>query len=312
MGPTMSKPIEIRMGGYGPPSTSFSRALKAIGDRLLAAFGNDIKVEYVWNVMDRGHRAEDIIPLVEDGALTLGYQSSAYLSGRIPELGMIDLPFLFPDREAARAAIDGDLGSYLTRRIEQQTNYRVLGYFENGFRHISNRQREVRKPADLAGLSIRVLPSEVHAKTFALLGAKPMPCDLTEALAAIQTGSIDAQENPLANTVTYGVHKLHRFHTLTGHFYGSRPIFLHRPSFDSWPDKLQEAMREAVVAAVHQQRALAIEEERDAHETIEKEGGEIAQLTLGEHAAFAAAVLPLLDEAQERYGREAMRLAAGK
>ncbi len=300
----MPEPIKIRMGGYGPPTTSFSRALKLIGDALEAEFGDRVSVKYVWNIMDFGYRAEDILWLVEDGVLTLGYQSSSYLTDRVPELGFVDLPFLFDRTDAARAAIDGALGRFLASAIEQRVNYRILGWFENGFRHISNRLRRVRMPADLAGMRIRVLPSEVQARTFALLGATPVRCDLTEAIAGIKAGTLDAQENPFANTVTYGVHKFHRFHTVTNHVYISRPIFLHRPAFESWPADLQRAMGEAVKRAVDFQRDLAIEEDRDARAAILAEGCEIAALTADEHAAFRAAVAPLLNEARGTYGRE--------
>jgi len=298
----MAKPLAIRMGGYGPPTTSFSRSLKLIGDTLEAAFSDRISVKYVWNIMDFGYRAEDILWLVEDGVLTLGYQSSSYLTDRVPELGFVDLPFLFDRRERARAAIEGALGQFLAARIEDRANYRILGYFENGFRHISNRLRTVRAPADLKGMRIRVLPSEVQARTFELLGAVPLRWDLTEAIAAIKAGTIDAQENPFANTVTYGVHKFHHFHTVTNHFYISRPIFLHRPSFDGWPDEIRRAMRDAVSRAVAFQRELAIDEDREARLAIEAAGCEIVELTTDEHARFRAAVTPLLTEARGRYG----------
>src|ERR1700676_1679139 len=137
----MTDPIAIRMGGYGPPTTSFSRSLKLIGDSLQAAFGDRVSVRYVWNIMDFGYRAEEILWLVEDGGLSLGYQSSSYLTDRVPELGFVDLPFLFAKRGRAGRAIDGALGKYLAERIEARVNYRILGYFENGFRHISNRLR---------------------------------------------------------------------------------------------------------------------------------------------------------------------------
>ena len=151
-------------------------------------------------------------------------------------------------------------------------NYRILGFFENGFRHISNRTRTVRTPADLAGLRIRVLPSQIQARTFELLGAVPLRMDLTEAIAAIAAGGIDAQENPLSNTVTYGVHKFHRFHTLSNHFYISRPIFVHRTAFDAWPDDLKDAMRGAVKDAIAFQRDLHVREEDDARSAIEAAG----------------------------------------
>jgi TRAP-type C4-dicarboxylate transport system substrate-binding protein len=298
----MTKPIAIRMGGYGPPTTSFSRSLKLIGDTLQAQFGDRIDVKYVWNIMDFGYRAEDILWLVEDGILSLGYQSSSYLTDRVPELGFVDLPFLFDQRDRARAAVDGALGRFLAERIEARVNYRILGYFENGFRHISNRLRPIHVPADLKDMRIRVLPSEVQARTFELLGAVPVRCDLTEAITGIKAGTLDAQENPFANTVTYGVHKFHRFHTVTNHFYISRPIFLHRIAFEAWPADLQQAMRDAVTKAVAFQRNLAIEEDREARVAIEAAGCEITALTADEHAQFRKAVTPLLNEARGTYG----------
>jgi len=297
----MAHPIQIRMGGYGPPTTGFSRALKLIGDRLEAVFGDRVSVKYVWNIMDLGYRAEDILWLVEHGLLTLGYQSSSYLTDRVPELGLVDLPFLFKDTAQARAAIDGDLGQMLARKIEERVDYRILGFFENGFRHISNRARTIRTPADLAGLRIRVLPSQVQARTFELLGAVPLRLDLTEAIAAIAKGEIDAQENPLSNTVTYGVHKFHRFHTLSNHFYISRPIFMHRASFDGWPNDLRAAMQAAVIDAIAFQRDLHVREEEEARRAIEAAGGEIAELSTAGHAAFVAAIGPMHDEARRQY-----------
>jgi TRAP-type transport system periplasmic protein len=306
----MLTPIQIRMGGYGPASTGFSRALKLIGDRLTAEFGERVEVKYVWNIMELGYRAEDILWLVEHGLLTLGYQSSSYLTDRVPELGVVDLPFLFAHTQAARAAMDGALGELLARKIEERVNYRVLGWFENGFRHVSNRVREVRMPADLAGLRIRVLPSNVQARTFELLGAAPMRMDLTQAIEMIAAGTIDAQENPLSNTVTYGVHKFHRFHTLSNHFYISRPIFLHRTTFDAWPADLQRAIRNAITHAIAFQRELHVQEEQDARKAIEAQGCEIVELSTAEHDAFVAAVAPLLNDARATFGQPLFDLTA--
>jgi len=308
----MPDPIQIRMGGYGPATTGFSRALKLIGDRLSTEFGERVDIKYVWNIMDLGYRADDILWLVEHGLLTLGYQSSSYLTDRVPQLGFVDLPFLFSDTQAARAAMDGALGQVLASRIEERVGYRILGWFENGFRHISNRVRPVRTPADLRGISIRVLPSKVQERTFELLGALPKRMDLTEAIAMIKAGTIDAQENPLTNTVTYGVHKFHRFHTLSNHFYISRPIFLHRAAFDAWPKDLQRAMQQTVKDAVAFQRGLHVQEEQDARRAIESQGCEIVELSADEHKAFAAAVKPLLDESHGSFGRELFDLAADR
>ena len=128
------------MGGYGPATTGFSRALKLIGDRLEARVRRPRStIKYVWNIMDLGYRAEDILWLVEHGLLTLGYQSSSYLTDRVPELGFVDLPFLFADT-ASGARRDGRRARRPCSRaqIEERVSYRILGWFENGFRHISN------------------------------------------------------------------------------------------------------------------------------------------------------------------------------
>jgi TRAP-type C4-dicarboxylate transport system substrate-binding protein len=254
--------------------------------------------------MDFGYKAEDILWLVESGVLTLGYQSSSYLTDRVPELGFVDLPFLFGSNAQARGAMDGALGAFLARKIEERCDYRILGWFENGFRHISNRLRPVHEPRDLKDMRIRVLPSEVQRRTFELLGAVPMRMDLTEAIAMIKAGTLDAQENPLANTVTYGVHKFHKFHSLTSHFYISRPVFFHRPTFESWPSDLQAAMREAVTESVRFQRGLAEEEHVSSRKAIEDAGCEIVEIGPREHALFVEAVQPMLKDARSTYGAE--------
>ena len=298
----MSQKYVFRLGGYGPPTTSFSQALSYIGGKLEEAYGDDVEVKYVFNVMDVGYRADQILDLVEDGFLTLGYQSSSYLTHRVPELGFVDLPFLFPDNEAARSAMDGALGQYLSQRTEDRFNYKILGYFENGFRHISNKHRPIHKPADIEGMKIRVLPSEVQARTFKLLGADPQILDLTEAIEGVVNGTLDAQENPFANTVTYGVHNFHKYHTMSNHFYISRSIFANRIAYYTWPEEMKVFMAKTVAEAVAIQRGQAEQEAIDSHKALEDEGCEIVELTAEEHEAFVAAVKPQHDDAREIYG----------
>lgn len=295
--------IQICMGGYGPPTTTHSRALKMIGDRLTAQFGGELDIKYVWNVMDFGYKAEEVLWMSERGLLTLAYQSTSYLTERVPELEFADLPFLFASLAEARAAMDGALGAYLSRKIEERVpGYRMLGYFENGYRHVSNRLRPVHLPADMRGMKIRSLPSLMHSRTYELLGAAPLIMDLKPAIAAITAGGIDAQENPLANTVDYGVHNFHRYHTLTGHSYLSRGIYCNRAAFESWPAALQSAMLEATRHAVLAQRELAVREEEVARKAIEDAGGELVDLTPTERAEFVRAVKPLHDAARQRFG----------
>src|SRR5262249_15142588 len=142
-------------------------------------FGDAIDVKYVWNVMDLGYQGGDLLWMAERGILTLSYQSTSYLADRVAELELADLPFLFDDLAHARSAMDGRLGAWLSRKIEERIpGYRVLGYFENGYRHISNRLRPVHTLADLKGLRTRLMPGKTHSRSFTLLGAEPFSLDL--------------------------------------------------------------------------------------------------------------------------------------
>ncbi len=307
----MAGTTHIRLGGYSPPETSHSRAAVRFREALAERAGAAAEVDIFWNVLDFGYRADDLLSMVECGMLTMCYFSTSYLIGRVPELEIIDLPFVFEDAGSAHAALDGALGGLLTEKVEAKTGYRVLGFWDNGFRHLTNRLRPVRTPADCAGLRIRLQPNAAHSKTFRLLGAKPVEADLKQGIAMVEAGEVDAQENPLANAVTYNVHKHHRFFTMSAHFYGARGIFAHKESFDSWPAGIQAAMREAVREAVSFQRGAAGAGEVKIRKMLEEEGKEFVDLTAGERAAFAAEVSPVIEEARKRLGDGLFNLLGG-
>jgi TRAP-type transport system periplasmic protein len=298
---TTKNPFKIILGGYGPPNTSFSKALKFIGEQITSQLGQDVDVEYVFNVMDLGYKSEDIIKLTEEGKLTISYQSSSYLTDAIPELGLIDLPFIFENNNQARRNMDGALGKYFNTKIEKKMNFKILGYFENGFRHISNRIKPIQKPEDLNKIKIRILPSDIHKRTFDLLGSTPLKMDLVEAIERIVNGTIDAQENPLANTVTYGVHKYHKYHTLSNHFYISRCIMCNLDQYLEWPEKIKNVVKKAIKDSVGFQRSEAEKETIISYNTLIKHGCEIIELNPQQSKKFRETVNPIYNEAKDLF-----------
>lgn len=306
----MSGPIKIRFGGYSPPDSTHSRAAVHFKEALARRVGDAVQVDHFWNVLDFGYRADDLLSMVECGLLTMCYFSTSYLATRVPELDVVDLPFLFEDEAHAHAAMDGALGNYLTEKTESATDFRVLGYWDNGFRHLSNRLRPVRTPGDLKGMRIRLQPNDVHINTFERLGAVPVPVDLKIGIEKIVSHEVDAQENPLANTVTYGVTDHHRHITMSGHFYGARGLYTHRGSVDSWPEEVRTAVREAIREAIGVQRELALAKEKELREQLESEGVSFVDLTESERAAFAEVTQPVLDDARSRLGEKVFGLAA--
>jgi len=297
-------PIVMRLAGYGPPSTGFSKGMTLIGERLTEEFGDRVDVRYVLNVLDIGYAGADLTWLVDSGLLTIAYATMS--EDKIAELELAGLPFIFPDTASARAAMDGALGAAARRTIESRFNMRVLGFFENGFRHVSNNVRPVHTPADLAGVSIRVLPMQVM--TFEALGAKAPYLPLPQVREALESGRVDGQENPFANVVTYELYPLQRYYTATYHSYLSRPIYMHRPTYDALPDDIKAGLQRAVQDAVVLQRRLKDEEEVTAADVIRAAGGEIVELTPEEHRLFVEAVAPVYEAAREIYTPEQLAL----
>lgn len=141
-------PISMRFGGYQAPVSVHSRASMVLKEEIEARLGDAVDIEIDGNIVARGHKASELLTMVESGELTMCYFSTSYLGERVPEFAVLDLPFLVKDRERAYAALDGDLGGMLTEKLAACSNYRILGFWDNGFRHFSNRVKPIRRPDD--------------------------------------------------------------------------------------------------------------------------------------------------------------------
>jgi C4-dicarboxylate-binding protein DctP len=260
---------------------------------LLAELAPQTPVEIVGNIMDQGRPAADLLDLVETGQMTMCYFSTSYLIDRVPELALLDTPFRFRDLDGAHAALDGEIGRLLSVVIAAATGFEVLGFWDNGFRHLSNRLHPVHRPEDCVGMRVRVQPSPIHQRMIELWGAIPVPTDLQEGIELIASGEVDAQENPLANTVAYGVDRHHPYLTLSGHVYGARAMLVNGASFHGWEDHLRDSVREATRGAIAWQRAAAADAETAIAARLRAEGVEVIELTHDERHAFADALEPL-------------------
>jgi C4-dicarboxylate-binding protein DctP len=285
--------------GYAPRDSVHSEALVVFADAVRAALP-DADVTLRFNLLDDGYRASDILDLTESGELTLCYFSSSYLVPRAPSTGVIDTPFLFDDLAHAHRALDGALGERLAAATEAATGFRVLGYWDNGFRHLTNRLRPVRTVADCAGMTVRLQPNPVHEAMISAWGAVPVPLDLKDGIAAIAAGEVDAQENPLANTVAYGVEEHQPFATMTGHVYGARGIYAHAATVDAWSADVRATVQRAVDAAIAFQRTAAAAKEVALRAQLEAHGVAFVELTAEERGGFVAPLGPLLADARRR------------
>jgi TRAP-type transport system periplasmic protein len=296
------EPGSIRFGGYQPPASVHSRGAAALGRALAVRRGDRVRFELDGDIVATGRPAVELLRLVERGELTMCYFATSYLAHRVPELAVLDLPFALDRREWAYALLDGALGALLAERVEAATGYRVLGYWDNGFRHLTNRVRPLRTPADCRGLRIRTLASELHQAVFARLGFEPVALDVKDLLAAVRAGTIDAQDNSLTNVHMFEIHRQHRHLTLSGHFYGAAFLLCHAASYHGWPIEVRQAVEAAAREATAAQRALAAAEDGEALAKLERDGTAIVRLTEGDRAAFADAVAPVTAEWRDRLG----------
>lgn len=281
-------PVTIRFGGYQGPNSVHTRGGYRFGEALSEIAGDSVDFRFDSNIVERGHKASDLLSMVESGDLDGCYFSSSYLAGRVPELGIFDQHFIVPDRGRAYAVLDGALGGKLAELVAQNTGFAVLDYWDNGFRHISSGRR-LQTPADCVGLKIRTLANDNHKRVFRALGFEPMSIDVRDLPEAVASGRVDAQENPLTNIYNFGLHRTHRHITLTRHLLGVALALFNAQSVATWPREIRQAVQAALRQATTAQRQFAEEDDRICGEKLTAEGVEILELTPRQREAFADA-----------------------
>jgi TRAP-type C4-dicarboxylate transport system substrate-binding protein len=303
-------PLTLTIGGYGPEKSAHGEGLATFRRVLESESNGGVTIDVIWNIMDRGRPNTDLFDLVASGEMFMCYFSSSYLGDRVPELNVLETPYLFQDLGSAHRALDGPLGQALTDAVRVGAGFELLGLWDNGFRHLTNRHGPVRSPADLAGMTVRLQPNAVHEELIRSWGAVPVAIDLKGGIEMIGRLEVDAQENPLANTVAYGVDKLHRFITMTGHLYGARGLFANVSTWDSLPVDLRAIVTRAAHEAVSHQRSAAEALEADLRARLEREGTEFVDLTAEEHAVFIDASAPAIALAHDGLPEELFKLAS--
>jgi TRAP-type transport system periplasmic protein len=294
------KPITMRFGGYQPPASIHNQSARRFGELLEQKLGDRITFELIGSVLDLGRASGDLPVMVENGELSFCYMSTVRFAGWVPALQLLELPFLVRDRRTVWAALDGELGELFTRRLHATTPFRVLGLWDNGFRHLTNRVRPIHRPEDCRGLRIRTQMSELHGEVFRALGFVPIAADIKQFVQEIAGDTFDAHDNPLTNIYTFGVHRHHRYITLSSHFFGASLLICNARHYRSWPPEVRAAVDEAAPPATALQRQLAASEDQDVLGKLDPRENEVVRLTAAEHATFVAAVQPVLARYRER------------
>lgn len=290
----------IRMGGYQGPASVHNRAAYALGERLAEASDGEISLMLIEDVTKLDRSALDLFDMVEGNALDICYFASSYLAHRVPSLAVFDLPFSIGSREEIYDMLDSGLADEIRADVEATTGFTVLGFWDNGSRHLTNRLRPIVEPADCQGLSIRTMNSVVHQSIFRALGFQPDFIDIKDFPTAIRSEMVDAQENALTNTVNFGIHETHRFATLTGHLYGISLILGNAERVAAWSADTRAAFDGAMQHATALQRGLASDEEERCFEVLEAAGVELVRDDEFDRPAFVEATAGVAEATARR------------
>jgi tripartite ATP-independent transporter DctP family solute receptor len=185
------------------------------------------------------------------GGIEIALSSSGIATSFVPELALLDLPFMFNGFEEARTAVDSPGITKLLSDSFAKKGMKFLGFYENGFRNITNNKRPIWKLSDLKGLKIRTMEAPMHMLNFRALGASPTPMAFGELYTALQQGVVDGQENPFVVIDLDKLYEVQKYTSVTNHIYDAMVVVASKKWFDSLPSDLQkmvvDSFRESVL-----------------------------------------------------------------
>lgn len=232
------------------------------------------------------------------GTVDLVVSSTAPVTNFVPELGVLDVPFLFNDRDSAVEVLEGEIGDELFTKLEEN-GIIGLSWGENGYRHVTNAVRPINTPEDLKGLKIRTQENEIHLAAFEELGAQPTPMAWTEAITALQQGVVDAQENPAIVADQFSLYDANQqYMSLTGHVYSVAIYMMSQQTYDQLPEDLRDIVMEEGQKIGAMERDLIVEMEQESLQNLKDEGMEIIEDI--DTAPFQEAVRPVYDQIEHQ------------
>jgi len=154
--------VLLKFGGYQEPASVHNRAADRFGELLKQELGGRIDFELIGSVLKLGRPSGDLPQMVERGELTCCYLATIRFTKYVPDLKIFDLPFVVRDRSSAHRALAGELGERFKQQMDRNSPFKLLGIWDNGFRHLTNRVRQLRKPEDCRGIRIRTQMSAAH------------------------------------------------------------------------------------------------------------------------------------------------------
>ncbi|MBW2429139.1 MAG: TRAP transporter substrate-binding protein [Deltaproteobacteria bacterium] len=282
-----------------PKDHSWGRAADQFAKMAAEATNGRVEVQ-VFHAGSLG-KIREVLEMAKVGTVDFVLSGTGHVTGHVPELGITVLPYLWKDTDTMFQALDGPFGRYLGEQLEAK-GFVVVGWWDNGFRHVSNNKRPVTEVTDMKGLKIRCLPAKVHVEFFKSLGAAPTPMGWTELYQALQQGVVDAQENPPAMVYLGKLYEVQKYYSLTSHVNEPGNVLMSKASLNKLPKELQVAVMVAAQKATIWQRA---ENQKDNEAVMQKlidAGLKINDVPDATKAEFRKAAMAVYPDAVKGFG----------
>ena len=244
------------IAGYQGSDSIHTKSVEYFIDEL----SSDFVTDFIMDITNNGDKASSLIEKTQQGEIHASYLLSSYFEKILPEIQILDLPYLFNSRNEAYNSLRSDLFNYIDNKLKNK-NLKLLGFWDNGIRHISSKIKLIKNLSDCKGQVIRTTPSPLHIEIFRKLGFIPKPLDVRDFKLAVEKNDIDAQENPLTNYWNFGVYKKQEFVSLTSHIFGFCLFVINDDYFNKLSDLNQKYLINKSKETTKFQRSLAISED---------------------------------------------------
>ncbi len=212
------------------------------------------------------------------GDIDIVLTQPSVLTAFVPDAYAWEAPFLFNNAEEGIKCFNSELASKINNQVEKK-GLKVLAMVGNGFRNYTNNKVAVKVPNDVKGQKVRVMETDIQMAMWQAWGANPTPMAFAELLPALQQGTVDAQENPVAIIDANKLYEVQHYISLTGHLYSPQILLMNKAKYDSLSEKQQKAIDNAVAAFVKKQRERSIELDNLSIDKFKQAGCEVIELT---------------------------------
>lgn len=243
------------------------------------------------------------VSALQGGVIEMTVLNAGILASNAKQFGAVDLPFLFNSGEEADKIMDGPFGKSLMDLLPD-TGLVGLGYWELGFRNLTNNRHPVAKLEDIKGLKIRTIQSPIPIELFNSLGANAVPLPYTELYTALETGTVDGQENPAANILNAKFYEVQKYMTVTRHQYNPQIVIISKKFWDGLNDEEKAVLQSAATEARDYQRKVSREADAKAIDEIKATGMEVTELSPEETQRLRDAVKPMIEKFGSEIGTE--------